>query len=473
MFRASFRDFNERNPNRIWRDSLIACLAAFVLFIITVAVDVGVFYGTLWLPRWFSVGGANDARVLLSALLSSVSTVLALMFTVIMLVLSIAATWFGPRLMSRFVRQSRIASRIMGLFLASFVQCVLTMVALRERTDLVWVPQLTILTTITLVVISFFSLVFLCHRIAEVIQISNVLTILIRDLRLVIRDRPATAIIDPAARRIEPATGRAPIPNDVIEAQSAVCERFGAPVHASRSGYLQEIEYVPLFVATHRADAMVRLLFRPGQFVTKGSLLAYVHPAERGLDLARTVDRRHVLGRQRTLKQDLEFGIAEIVEIALRAMSPAINDVYTCIGCVDWLGEALLELALVHPSDGAWTTTSGTIRLLEPPLKYDRFVKAAFNQIRQTATRNQALTIRLFQTFARMMSLLKHESQRQAVQAQVEALWEMVSSVAMAGTDRRDIEAAYALACGGVSRPDNPSAAGAAVVPMSAGSAPR
>ena len=460
-------DFNEPNPNRIWRHSLVACLAALALFGATITVDVAVFRGTIMLPRWLSVGGPDDARVIISALLSSVSTVLALMFTVIMLVLSLAATWFGPRLMSRFIRQSRLAAWIMGLFLASFVQCVLALIAIREWEHAVWVPQLTLLMIIALVVTDFFALVYFCHRIAEAIQISNVLTVVVNDIRRVIREVPAAAVIDPTAGCVVATGATPPIPQDAIEAQSALCERNGLPVRATRSGYLQKIEHIPLFTAADRAGAVVCLLFRRGQFVTRGSLLAYVHPAERGEELAEAVDRHHVLGRERTLKQDLEFGMAQLVEIALRALSAAINDVYTGIYCVDWLGEVLLELASVRPLDGAWTTESGTIRLLEPPLSFRRLVKAGFNQIRQVAPGNVALTIRLFQTFARLISQLTDEGHRQAVEAQVEALWEMASSAPMARVDHDDVEEAYERARSAGSRHASVAQAGT-VVPISA-----
>ena len=114
----------------------------------------------------------------------------------------------------------------------------------------------------------------------------------------------------------------------------------------------------------------------------------------------------------------------------------------------DWLGEALLELASVHPSDGAWTAPSGEVRLLEPPLRYSRLVKAGFNQLRQAAPDNPALTIRLFETFARMTSQLINEDHRKAVRLQVEALWEMASSAAMSRADHSDVEAAYESASG-------------------------
>jgi uncharacterized membrane protein len=447
MLRAPPGEFNEPNPNRIWRDSLTACFAALALFAVTMAIDIARFSGRISLPDWVRVGGVEDARVIMSALLSSVSTVLALMFTVIMLVLSVAATWFGPRLMSRFVGRSRLASWIMGLFLASFLGCLLALVAIHESGGVVFVPQVTLIATIAMVAYSFFALVYFCQRVAEVIQIGNLLTILIKDLRRVIRDIPTALIIDPETERFVTDAGQAPLlSKESIEAERERCVRLGAPILASRSGYLQAIDHMSLFVLAHCSDAVIHLMFRPGQFITSGSILAHICPARCVTQLDSAIDSAHVLGRQRTLKQDLEFGMAQLVEIALRALSPAVNDTYTGVYCVDWLGEALLELASVPPSDGCWRTSTGTIRVLEPALRYSRFVKAGFDQIRQAAANNPAVSIRLFQTFARMLSQLGQEEHRQAIGSQVEALWEMVAATPACQADRRDIQAAYETA---------------------------
>jgi uncharacterized membrane protein len=103
----------------------------------TIALDAKVFQGTLTLPVWLSVGNIDDARALLSALLGAVSTVLALIFSVSLLVFSAAATQFGPRLIHRFLRD-RMMQITLGLFVATFFHALLTFVAVRQlgRTNL-------------------------------------------------------------------------------------------------------------------------------------------------------------------------------------------------------------------------------------------------------------------------------------------------------------------------------------------------
>jgi uncharacterized membrane protein len=97
------------------------------------------------------------------------------------------------------------------------------------------------------------------------------------------------------------------------------------------------------------------------------------------------IDRGVRLGRHRTLAQDSEFGIAQVVEIAIRAPSPAVNDTFIGVACVDWLADALLTLADRPPLEGNWYDTGSTLRVWMPPVRPERLVKLAFDQIRQAS----------------------------------------------------------------------------------------
>jgi len=134
------------------------CLATVLLFVATVAVDRSVARGTLALPSWLSMGGPDDARAILGALLGAVSTVLALIFSVALLVLSMATTQFGPRILYRFVRDG-ITQVTIGFFLASFVYALLAFVVTRQEADYQFVPELTLICSAILVMLSFAFLI--------------------------------------------------------------------------------------------------------------------------------------------------------------------------------------------------------------------------------------------------------------------------------------------------------------------------
>ena len=95
-------------------------------------------------------------------------------------------------------------------------------------------------------------------------------------------------------------------------------------------------------------------------------------PGVRGAALEAAIDRAVVIGRHRTLTQDSEFGIAQIVEIAIRALSPAVNDTFTGVACVDWLADALLVLAEKPPLEGNWYDAAGELRVWMPAVRLER-----------------------------------------------------------------------------------------------------
>ena len=117
---------------------------------------------------------------------------------------------------------------------------------------------------------------------------------------------------------------------------------------------MQQLDHAALVAAARRVGALIVLRFRPGQFMLRGEALAAVVPARAGAALEQAIDRHIVIGHHRTLTQDNEFGIAQIVEIAIRALSPAVNDTFTGVACVDWLADALLALAEQSPLEGNW-----------------------------------------------------------------------------------------------------------------------
>jgi uncharacterized membrane protein len=138
----------------------------------------------------------------------------------------------------------------------------------------------------------------------------------------------------------------------------------------------------------------------------------------------------------------LEFGVAQIVEIAIRALSPAINDTFTGIASVDLLGEALTILAEAPQCRGRWFDTNGKLRLQVRPLLLPRLVKQAFDQIRQAAADNPAVLVRLLSTIGRLAPKLQGDG-RNALVEQAAAVWETANTRPLVKMDREDIEAAW------------------------------
>ena len=404
-------------------------LGAILLFAITITLDMLSAYHVIHIPDWFTMGSIDDARAILSAMLGCVSTVLALIFSVALLVLSMVANLFGPRLLYRFV-QDWVTQTCIGLFMGAFIYVFLVFLVTHKDEHTSFIPQVSLITAWFLVLGAFGFLVFYSHRVAALIQNPDAIGRIVDDLRNAVR------LAAPAGlRQAEPGVADdAEIPWDMTHC-SLVLSKW--------SGYVQEIDHRTIMLAAGKADARIAVQFRPGQFVLEGETLAAISPASAKTSLTAVIVEAITIGRHRVLAQDLEFGLAQIVEIAIRALSPAINDTFTGIACVDLLGESLTILAQTPRSTERFYDDSGELRLQVRPLVLVRLIKQAFDQIRQAAADNPAVLIRLLSTLGRLAPKMQGQEDRTALKAQADAVWETANVRAFVKMDMDDIEAAY------------------------------
>jgi uncharacterized membrane protein len=372
------------------------------------------------------MGSIDDARAILSATMGAVATVLALIFSVALLVLSMVATLFGPRLLYRFL-QDKVTQMTIGIFMATFVYISLVFLVTHQTATSTFIPQISLITSWLLVVVSFGFLVYYSHRIATSIQNPDLVAHVAEDIY------PSAA----GALERGPSEGTGSAPDDAKILEEAM---HGAALTSPHSGYLQYIDHEALVLAARNAGAKVILRFRPGQFVLRGEAIAVVCPKESITLLDTTIRRSIKLGNHRTLTQDSEFGVAQIVEIAIRALSPAVNDTFTGLACVDWLGDVLLALAEKPPLEGNWYDLSGELRVWMPAIRLERLVKHAFDLIRQAGAQNPAVLIHQLDVIRRLAPRMPVPAKQMlAEQARAIRDTEMSNIVAL---DRNDIERA-------------------------------
>jgi uncharacterized membrane protein len=412
-----------RSNVNLWKIPLLLSLAALGLFGLTMVPDTLDAYGVIHLPVWLTMGSIDDARAILSAMLSCVATVLALIFSVALLVLSMVATLFGPRLLYRFLRDW-VTQVTIGLFMGTFVYLCLVFLVTHKDEHTTFVPQVSLIMSWILVVASFGFLVVYSHRIAASIQNPDLVARIVDDIR-------------PEVKPPEARSEKAESP-EIAEREAA----DGAPVLCSESGYVQEIDQERLVAEAKRADAVVHVLFRPGQFVFRGERLACVWPKDRAASVVERVEDHVKLGRHRTLRQDAEFGVAQIVEIALRALSPAVNDTFTGVACVDWIGDALLVAAEAPQWDGRLFDDLGKVRVRIRPVKLERLVRLAFDQIRQAAADNPAVLVRLLDMIRRVGPQMNDDDARKALKDEAGAIREAAAAKVPIKLDRDDVESA-------------------------------
>ena len=416
---------SQRDIN-LWRIPLQLSCVAVALFAITLIPDVLDKYGAIHIPSWLTMGSIDDARAILGAMMGAVATVLALIFSVALLVLSMVSTLFGPRLLYRFL-QDWVTQVTIGLFMATFVYICLVFLVTHQDPQSSFIPQISLITSWVLVVLSFGFLVYYSHRVASSIQNPDMIGAIVDDLY----------VAAGGAHVSGPGEGTGAVPDDSAILRQA---ESGAIVSCTKSGYLQHVDHGSLVAAARAADALIVLRFRPGQFVLRGEPLAAIVPAENIGKLEAAIDHGIHIGRHRTLTQDSEFGIAQVVEIAIRALSPAVNDTFTGIACVDWLGDALLTLAERPPLEGNWYDTDSRLRVWMPPVRLERLVKLAFDQIRQASATTPAVLIRQLEAILRLAPRLPNAC-REVLSDQADAILEIASQLVT--LDRRDLDAAW------------------------------
>lgn len=413
----------------------LVCLAICALFLLTLFIDMELQKGNVALYSWLSVGNVDDARVLLSSIIGAVSTVLGLVFSVVLLVLTMAATQFGPRLLRRFIIIYNGQVTI-GLFTGTFLFTLLTLVVVRFEHGHEFVPQITCLTAVILMVISFGALISFSQRIRTGIQTGNLVYQVHHDLLRAINDYVEL-------RKIRATESSKFLSAEDLKALRNNCMIEGRAILAETAGYLQAINFNSLVKAATINEATISLTVHPGNFVIAGTVVAYVIPAEKSDCLRSIINQSLFIGANRTLEQDPEFAFAQIVEIGIRALSAAVNDTFTGIACIDWMSNMIMSLVELPATDESWHDSSGRARLIELSVKFPRLVQAGFDMMRESAANNPAILIRMLQNFARIAPFLKTEEQRAAITRQVKAVDESTTLNSITPTDLEDINNFY------------------------------
>jgi len=149
------------------------------------------------------------------------------------------------------------------------------------------------------------------------------------------------------------------------------------------------------------------------------------------------------VGPNRTLTQDPGFAIDQLVEVAIRALSPAINDTFTALNCLDWLGDCLCRVCAEPLPSGIYRDASGHVRLIEPAVTPERLIKGASDKIRQAGRGMPAVSIRHLENLQKVMSVAQTTGQREALLHQAEMILRSSEESVPEASDRRDVQSAY------------------------------
>jgi len=418
-----------------WLVPAILVAAAGLLFVITLLIDLAAYHHHIGLPFWIRTGNAGASREVLIAIAAAVITVVGVVFSITILALTLASQQFGPRMMRNFVRD--VGNQVtLGIFVSTFVYSVLVLGAIQADPRGKFVPYLSTGVAEALLLVDVAVLIYFIHHIAKSIQLPEVIAGIARDLtRAIDAEFPAKKTESLASAVV----GNGKSVPELLE----LIETRGAEVPANRSGYLQFVGYAQLVDIATRTDSVIRLDHRPGHFLVAGLPLATVWPGGAAKHVGMELDKAHVTGPHRTLMQDPVFAIDQLVEIAIRALSPAVNDTFTALTCIDWLCAGLSRISGRTLEEGVYRDRFGRVRLIESDPSYYRMVNRAFDKVRQSSRGMPAVLIRLLDSINAVMGETTSAEQRRILARQADMILRISEESVPDPNDREDIAGRY------------------------------
>jgi uncharacterized membrane protein len=323
------------------------------------------------LEGWLYDGGATGARTLLGVVASSTIGVAGTVFSITIAALSLAAGQMGPRLLRNFTRD-RGNQLTLGAFLGTFSYALIVLRSVRTEDEGAFIPHLSLTVAIILAFVCVATLVYFVGHMAGRINVDTVIELVSEEVR------SATLRLTTDKRQADP--------------PPAGFWKDGTPIDDSRRGYLQHLDEQGLADWAAKHDTSIRLLVRPGHYIFPGAPVAVMVPAVEGAFAA--IQDATALGPQRVSSADLEFAVRQLVEVAVRALSPGINDPHTAMSVLDRLGAALCDIVPLYLPSGVLMRDDRPV-LAVPSIQYDGLLNTMFHMIRQNASTSASVLIRM------------------------------------------------------------------------------
>ncbi|MBD2039311.1 DUF2254 domain-containing protein [Microcoleus sp. FACHB-672] len=418
--------------------------SAMVLAFAMLALDRAGKSGPVEQLAWIYTGGPEGARTLLSTVAGSMITVAGTAFSIVIVALTLASSQFGPRLLRNFMQDTG-NQVVLGTFIGTFIYCLLVLRTIRGDDYNLFVPQIAVTFGIVLAIASIGVLIYFIHHASTSIQSWHVIGEVSKELNHAIDHLFPQKIGQGKPEQKQQWVDEIPVNFD----------KEASPVLATKSGYLQAVDDKRLMKIAKSNNLLLRLKYRPGKFIVQDSKLVMVWPGERMNEkLYRQIEEAFILGLQRTEQQDVEFCINQLVEIALRAISPGINDPFTAIQCIDQLSAALCRLAQRDFPSPYRYDDEHNLKLIANSVTFPGLTDDAFNQIRQYGGSDVAVTIRLLEAIAAIAQYTRNRKDREALLHHATMI-ERGSQTLSEEHDRKDVEEQYLATVKLLSNPSN------------------
>ena len=402
----------ERLPS-LFRSALYALRGGFLVRPLAIALVLGVAGAVLssleesisgissWVPTVLFPSQRDPAvaQLILSSIATSIMTVVSIVFAILLMTLTLASTQFSPRILINFIRD-HTTQWTLGVFLGTFSYCMAALPAARALPS-PFVPAATVSGAMLLALGCVAWLIFFIHHISQSISVNHIVDRIARETELVIDEFMPHA--------------RSPFQLDNDVGDVFPSEESAALLNR-KSGYIRYIDIDRLIGIAREYGIRVRLERRVGHFVPAGvPIIRATKPERMSEDLELRLLAALDIGPTRTMQQDVEFGVIQIVDIALRAISPAVNDPSTAISCVDQLSRIMICWLGRERPRSTYYAPPHVPRLIVPWISFEGLIDTAFDQIRHYAVADLAVSLRLIRALQDIAGAAKGQDERQVL----------------------------------------------------------
>ncbi len=417
----------------LWLVPTIEVVAAIALFAGTDAIDRAAYNGDLTLPAWVISGTADAARQILTTLAAAVITVVGVVFSIMIVTLTLASTQFGPRMLRNFIRD-RATQFTLGTFVATFVYAILALVSISPGAHGDFVPHLSITVSLALLVVDLAVLIYFIHHIATSIQLPQVIASIARDLSSAIdagtgrdaRRRPqleAGPSVAELLQRMKESPG-------IVPTARAWLPPVRPPRHARPDRHAHRLRDPPAGASgpfpRQRPPPCDRLAARGGRVGGARSRTGHTSPA------------RHARSPRTSRSPSTSSSRSRSARCRRPSTTPSRP-----LTCIDWLGDSLCQVAARWRPAHVHRDHHGYVRVITAPVSYRRLVERAFEKIRQAGRGMPAVMIRQLDSLAKIMAHTQTAEQREVLLEQAAMIQSSSDESVPEPSDRDDIRRRY------------------------------
>ncbi|WP_212655364.1 DUF2254 domain-containing protein [Marinomonas sp. CT5] len=332
-------------------------------------------------------------RDLLTTVAGSVMTVVSITFSITIVALTNASSQFGPRLIRNFMEDSS-TQIVLGVFISLFVYCLILVRTTDNFANSAFLPGLTIAGAIAMTLFGILLLIYFIHHVSLNLQSDSVIDNVYQELQYSI------GLIFKEQKEEEDNCSSVKKRQKKETKQSEDIKEFECESHSC--GYIQAINYANLTSLMSRLDGHLNISVNPGDFVVNRMVIMTSNIETFSEEDRKILHESFTLGPKRTPLQDPEFAVHQLVEIALRALSPGINDPYSAIACIDKLTAAVCDLTQKNFPEGITYDENGKARVTYKTTSFRNLANIAFDQIRQYSKTCLAVQLRQIEGLIRI-----------------------------------------------------------------------